>query len=230
MAVSYVSRVIIQANFFRVQLLSRNLQLQSLYNDKGLSLFTQRSSTRHSRFDKFIFGQSSVRQISAAADVNSRLQTIFLFADEKHALDKFGTSDVSESLNVGSVTRFGEISPLWCNVKKLWPFCKGPFSFRQNFVLFRQLYQPFAQFSLLPRAKYSNNNPAIWSHCVGTYCLQEHMLSFTYIVWTGVCSYLLVEPENTYHRGITVLRTSCLNSLDSAKQVKMMLTRPKPSS
>ena len=47
------------------------------------------------------------------------------------------------------MTRFGEISPLRQDVKKLWPFRKGSFSFWQNFELTLVNFIYFGKFSSL---------------------------------------------------------------------------------
>ena len=49
--------------------------------------------------------------------------------------DKFLRTNLFDSRNGISITRFGEISPIWHNFKTLWLFWKCPFRMCQNFDL-----------------------------------------------------------------------------------------------
>ena len=65
---------------------------------------------------------------------------------------------------LGSVTRFGEISPLWQNFNYLWKSFEGSFSNWQIFNLFWELFLLLGKCSMLQMAKCWANNLAIWSH------------------------------------------------------------------
>ena len=75
-----------------------------------------------------------------------------------------------------SVTRFGEISPLWCNVVKLWALLKGAFTIWRNFELTLAIfYMVLAKCSVLQMAKYCDSKLTNWSHCFLT--ILWHILS-----------------------------------------------------
>ena len=72
------------------------------------------------------------------------------------------------------VTRFGEISPLWHNVKKLWPFWKSSFCIWKdleltlaNFICFGAIFQ-FCKCTNIKK-----NNRAIWSHWSRSSCIES---------------------------------------------------------
>jgi len=55
---------------------------------------------------------------------------------------------------MSSVTRFGEISPLWQNLKTLWLFFEGLFYIGQNFEPNWAFFMMLDTFSLLLMAQY----------------------------------------------------------------------------
>ena len=63
-----------------------------------------------------------------------------------------------------SVTRFGEISPLWPNVKTLWPFESVDLVFGKILSLFRQICYAFGQIFIVVNSHMLKNILLIWSH------------------------------------------------------------------
>ena len=60
-----------------------------------------------------------------------------------------------------SVTRFGEILPLWHKIKGLLQFYEGLFSIWQNIINFGKFYIQLGNFSLFVNGQIMK---AIWSH------------------------------------------------------------------
>ena len=70
-----------------------------------------------------------------------------------------------------SVTRFGEIPPLWQIIKNLWQYFYGLFGFQLTLAQF--------VFSLLKMAKYWKYNMVIWSHCTRSdFCTFAYFCNF----------------------------------------------------
>ena len=65
-----------------------------------------------------------------------------------------------------SVTRFGEISPLWQNFKGLWQFVRVYLVFGKIFNLLRKFIMKLGEMSLLQMAKYRKSNLVVWSPCL----------------------------------------------------------------
>ena len=63
-----------------------------------------------------------------------------------------------------SVTRFGEISPLWQNFKSLWLFLRVYFVLGKILNPTGHIFRILGKFSLFLLAQYWRNNLAIWSH------------------------------------------------------------------
>ena len=66
---------------------------------------------------------------------------------------------------LGSVTRFGEISPLWHNLKVLGKFLKVYFVFCKFLILLWQKCYTIGQVFMVPESYILKNKFAIWSHC-----------------------------------------------------------------
>ena len=67
-------------------------------------------------------------------------------------------------LKKNSVTRFGKISPVLHNIKKLWPFWKGSNSICQSFELTWANLDAIGQVVIVENGKILKSNLAIWSH------------------------------------------------------------------
>ena len=63
-------------------------------------------------------------------------------------------SGLSDHFMRSSVTRFGEISPLWHNFKSLWLFLRVNFVLGKILNLIGQIFMMFDEFSLLLMAQY----------------------------------------------------------------------------
>ena len=64
-----------------------------------------------------------------------------------------------------SVSRFGEISPLWPKVSNLWQIFEGISKVWQNVELTLVKNNVQGQIFFVANGQISKNNPAIWSHC-----------------------------------------------------------------
>ena len=69
-----------------------------------------------------------------------------------------------------SVTRFGEISPLWQTFLSLWLFSDGLFSIWQTFKPTLAMWCAFGQFFIVVNGQKMKHNLAIWSHCRAPPC------------------------------------------------------------
>ena len=64
-----------------------------------------------------------------------------------------------------SVTRFGEISPLWQNFKSLWLFFEDYFLLAKIFTSIGQIFMILDKFWMFFMAQSWKDNLTIWSHC-----------------------------------------------------------------
>ena len=65
-----------------------------------------------------------------------------------------------------SVTRFGEISPLWQNFLLFWQNLDGSFCIWQSFELTLAIFYDNSQIFIVERDQILKDNLAIWSHCL----------------------------------------------------------------
>ena len=65
---------------------------------------------------------------------------------------------------VCSVTRFGEISPLWQNLRCLWQIFEGLFDFWHSLKPTLAIFYAIGQFCIDVKFQILKNNLDIWSH------------------------------------------------------------------
>ena len=83
--------------------------------------------------------------------------------------------------SVNSVTRFGEISPLWQHFMNFCQMAESLFSVRQFFNLIWQNCNDFGQPFNVVHGQILKNNIAIWSPCSLCTSLHAFSVAFSYI-------------------------------------------------